>query len=168
MTKNTPWGTLDKALEGGVPAGDMVIFGNTPKVNMDETPYSYFPTQVPVYHDTVACLNVEGATITIHPGGLVATFPDRTGAIPVSRLEAIQMMSLKHIQELRGDFDGNSVRMNTIVNYVSEMSKELKTFLDSPMPKERRKQRKPMYQKKVKKELKLHPLLAGFTGKQKC
>ncbi len=67
-----------------------------------------------------------------------------------------------------GDFDGNSVRMNTIVNYVSEMSKELKTFLDSPMPKERWKQRKPMYQKKVKKELKLHPLLAGFTGKQKC
>ena len=134
--KSTPRGALDKALEGGVPAGDMVIFGITPKVNMDETPYSYFP--------------------------------DSTGAIPVSRLEAIQMMSLKHIQELRGDFDGNSVILNTIVNYVSEMSKELSAFLGAPMPKERWKQRKPMYEKKAKKEVKLHPLLGGFTGKQKC
>ena len=52
--KSTPRGALDKALEGGVPAGDLVIFGNTPKVNMVETPYSYFPTQVPVYLDAMA------------------------------------------------------------------------------------------------------------------
>lgn len=78
------------------------------------------------------------------------------------------MMCLKHIQELRGDFDGNSVILNTIVNYVSEMSKELSAFLGAPMPKERWKQRKPMYEKKAKKEVKLHPLLGGFTGKQKC
>ena len=25
-----------------------------------------------------------------------------------------------------------------------------------------------MYEKKAKKEVKLHPLLGGFTGKQKC
>lgn len=57
--------------------------------------------------------------------------------------------------------------LGVILNYVSGMNKELKTYLDSPTPKQRWKQRKPMYQKKTKKEVKLHPLLAGLTGKRK-
>ena len=67
---------------------------------------------------------------------------------------------------LDADFDGNSDGINVMVVYAAEMSEQFGDFLDSPMPKERWKQRKPMYQKKAKKEVKLHSLLGCFDKKR--
>ena len=75
-------------------------------------------------------------------------------------------MSLKHADASGNIILGLDADFDKLSSYVADMNQELKTFLESPMPKERWKQRKPMYQKKVKKEVKLHPLLGGFTPKK--
>lgn len=131
---------LNKAPEGEIPVGEVGVIGavdHPPKVNLDELPYSYF--------QPAATLNIGDAKVIVQSSGLGVYPPIGTVKTGLTRLEEIQSMSLKHL-----DVTGGKI---------------LKT--DSPVPKERWKQRKPMYEKKAKKEVKLYPLLGGFTGKQK-
>ena len=150
--------------------GDNGVIDHPPKVNLDEMPYSYFQPAVALHitdsTDTSATLNIGDAKVVVQSGGLGA-YPS-TGSVKkkLTRLAAIQLMSLKHADASGNIILGLDADFDKLSSYVADMNQELKTFLESPMPKERWKQRKPMYQKKVKKEVKLHPLLGGFTPKK--